>query len=271
MLELVVIDVDGNHPASTEFVGDLHDVGADATDADHGDRLAVAQVRAAPHRAIGGHRRAAEDRRSHGVHPLGHRGDSGDRDHAVLGEPTHRVLGDHRAVEVGQPAAAVEELALQAVEPEERGAEVVAAAGAVRALTAGHQEGAADRVPDRETAVQGVLTEFDQNARDLVTEHGRRREQDLPRHHVQVGVTQPARGHLDQHLTGAWPRSADPLHSQRLTRGDQHGRPHGLGNGRSLVHLGRLSLGPAVGSTADGPKLTTVLCPVNRPKSQSIS
>ena len=233
--QLLVINVDGDDLAGAEGPGDLDDVGAHAAGGDHGDGLPVAQVGAAAHGPVTGHGGAAQDGRRHHVDGVGHGGHGGGGDDRVLGQAAHGVHGHRLTVGGGQAGGAVVEDALEAVEVEEGAAQLVAPRGAGVALTAGHEEAPGHLLPDLQAGVLVAGAELYDGAGDLVAEHRRQREGDGATDDVEVGVAQPAGGHLDENLAALGARSTQRLDLQTDLVVPQDRGLHGLGDG-----LGRL-------------------------------
>jgi hypothetical protein len=118
------------------------------------------------------------------------------RDHGVLGEGAEQAhLAEALAAGV-EPVGAVE---LRAVD--EEGAEVAQvlhAAGAVRAPAAGREEAEDHGVALGDMGDPGAHADHDAGA--LVAADDRERHRDVAGDQVLVGVAQPARGELDQYL-----------------------------------------------------------------------
>ena len=81
--------------------------------------------------------------------------------------------------------------------------------------------------------------ELHDGAGDLVAEHRRQREGDGAADDVEVGVAQPAGGHLDEDLAGLGPGRAQGLDLQADLMVPQdrglHGFRNGLGDGRGRL------------------------------------
>ena len=71
-----------------------------------------------------------------------------------------------------------------------------------------------------------TLAQLDDRARDLVSEHGRRREGDLALDHVQIGVADAAGGDPDEDLAAPRLRDRDLLQLERRAGGREHRRQH---------------------------------------------
>ena len=80
----------------------------------------------------------------------------------------------------------------------------------------------------------GAGTELDDDTSNLVTEDGGQREGNGSADDVKVGVTQAARGHLDEDFTGLGARRADGFDLEALVIVAQDGRAHSVGNGGSF-------------------------------------
>ena len=215
--------------------GNLDDVGAHAAGGDHGDGLPVAQVGAAAHGPVTGHGGAAQDGRRHHVDGVWHGGHGGGGDDRVLGQTAHGVHGHRFAVGGGQTGGAVVEDALETVEVEEGAAQLVASRGAGVALATGHEEAAGHLLPDSQAGVLVAGAELHDGAGDLVAEHRRQREGDGTTDDVEVGVAQPAGGHLDEDLAGLGPGGAQGLDLQADLVVPQDRRLHGLRDGRGCL------------------------------------
>src|SRR5690348_6721075 len=176
--------------------GALDGVGADTADAHDHDGVARLDLGGAHGAAVaGGH--AAADQRGlvergavvHLHHRLG-------RDHRVLGEGAEQA---HLAEALAAGVEAVGAVELRAVDEEHAEvAQVVHAAGAVRAAAAGRQEAENHGVALGD--VRDIGPDARHDAGPLVAADDRERHRDVAGDQVLVGVAQPARGELDQDL-----------------------------------------------------------------------
>ena len=84
------------------------------------------------------------------------------------------------------------------------------------ALATGHEEAAGDLLANLEAGVFSAGAELDDDTSDLVTEDGGQREGNGTSDDMEVGVTQAARGHLDEDFTGLGARRADGFDLEAL-------------------------------------------------------
>ncbi len=211
MLQLVVGQVDGDDlPRAGGLRADQRRQ-ADAAEADHRDRRADAHLRGVDDRADAGEHRAAEQRgfvERHGRVDLHERVP---RD--------GRVLGEHRAAEVMvQRAAAARAGAARRTAACRRRwpprPARTAPAGLRRTVRSGRSS--ARRPPRRGRRRRRSVTpgaELLDDAGRLVAERHRHRPRPVAVDHRQVGVAQPGRGDLDQHLARTGRRRARPPRS----------------------------------------------------------
>ena len=199
---------------------------ADAAGRHDGDAVAAPQVGRVTNGAVrreDARTRAPPTPRGEAVRK---REDVGRRHHGVLGEAGHRVHRDRRAIETAQPGRAVVQRALQPVHREEAVAQIVAPGAARRQNPHGMMNADTTRVP-----TAGPVTPGPRAA--TVPEiswpmHRRGRKGDLRLHDVQIGVTDAAGAHLDEHFAGEWLGHWNLLDAEPAGGGIEDGGGHGL-------------------------------------------
>ena len=198
--QLVVPDVHGDDLSGAESAGDLDDVGTHAAGTHHGHGVARLHLRLVLDGAVGRHHGAADDAGVGQCYAGGRCKHTGSRHHGVFLQAAHAVHRQLGAVGPLQAALAVVEDALQAIHGEEGGAQFVAAARAVVAEAARHDEAAHHGIAGAQGGYVGGY--FFDDAGYLMAQHARHGEIDLALDDVQVRMTDTTGRDAHQHLAG---------------------------------------------------------------------
>ena len=226
-VQLVLPHIHGDNHRGAKGPGELNEVGSHPARGHDGDTLSRPQLRLVADRAIGGHERTADDARFLQGEAVGQREHVGGRHHRVVGQAPHAVHRQGGPIGAAQAAGAVVELSAQAVDREERDAEIVTPLDAELAGAARHDKTAHHPRSVAEAGDAGPHRGH--RPGDLMPQHRGSGKRDFTFDDVEVGVADSAGGHPHEHFArlgygggdvfdlqgGVHPREHDGAHTPR--------------------------------------------------------